>query len=448
VVKAVIIAPYYEIATYIWSPFLRRWVSSELKKRGVTPILLWGADAVKEKYLDAIKDKDVKATLGVGHGNNDVFTGQNYEPILRVGDQVTDDLRRQCIAPVSCLVANKLMPWLVQQGVPCTVGEATEYIFTAEKEQEQGDNPEEDKLLKYYLYAEYTFWYRLAEGFTAGEAYRMMIREYYRQAKLAESVDDETAFYVRYDADNRKFFGDKDWRMVSGTETSILYKAVGIRDPKNKQDTITISGSVGAKDGTIPSGKVKVIVNDQEQEVALRQDGTFTAVFTFTWDKNIEATYDIQVIYEGDLAHGYLPKYDETEITIKPTTIPTKIEIENIQTERSGSVVAVSVEGRLVDKDGNPIANREIEVFLGDGELYTGYDTTDKDGRFRVTISKSFPILQTKATVIARFDGDDIYRYSEDSRIAEFPPNWDVIKVIAGALAIVGTAIAIILSML
>jgi hypothetical protein len=119
-----------------------------------------------------------------------------------------------------------------------------------------------------------------------------------------------------------------------------------------------------------------------------------------------------------------------------------------VQTERSGSVVAISVVGKLTDKDGNPVANRDIEVLVGDGELYTGYDTTDKNGIFRVTVSKSFPVLQTKAVVIARFDGDDVYQYSEVSRIAEFPPNWDVIKVIAGALAIVGTAIAIILSML
>jgi hypothetical protein len=203
-----------------------------------------------------------------------------------------------------------------------------------------------------------------------------------------------------------------------------------------------------AKDGTIPSGKVKVVVNDQEQEVDVKQDGTFTAVFTFSWEKNVETTYDVQIIYEGDLAHGYLPKYDETQITIEPTTIPTKITIDGVQTERSGSVVAVSVEGRLVDKDGKPIANREVEVLLGDGELYTGYDMTGKDGRFRVTISKSFPILQTKAVVIARFDGDDVYSASEDAKIAEFPPNWDAIKVILGAIAIVGTAVAVILSML
>jgi len=340
------------------------------------------------------------------------------------------------------------MPWLVKQGVPCTVGEITEYIFTAEKEQEQGNDPEEDQLLKYYLYSEYVFWYRLAEGFTAGEAYRMMIKEYYRQARLAKNVDDETAFYVQYDADNRKFFGDQNFRLISGTETSILYKAVGMRDPKNKKDTITISGSVVAKDGTIPSGKVKVTVNDQEQEVLLRQDGTFTAVFTFSFDKNEETTYDIEVIYEGDLAHGYLPKYDETEITVEPTTIPTKIEIANIQTERSGPIVTVSVEGRLVDKNGTPLANKNVEVLVGDGELYTGYGTTSEDGTFKVTVSKDFPILQTKATIVARFDGDDTYGYSDASAVASFPPNWDIIKVIAGALALVGTVIAIILSML
>jgi len=340
------------------------------------------------------------------------------------------------------------MPWLVKQGVPCTVGEVDEYIFTAEKEQEQGNDPEEDRLLKYYLYSEYVFWYRLAEGFTAGEAFRMMIKEYYRQARLAKNVDDETALYVQFDADNRKFFGDQNFRLISGTETSILYKAVGMRDPKNKKDTITISGSVVAKDGTIPSGRVQVVVNDQEQEVDVKQDGSFTAVFTFSFDKNEETKYDIEVIYEGDLAHGYLPKYDETEITVEPTTVPTRITIDTVQAKRDASLVTISVVGKLTDKDGNSLEGKDIEVLVGDGELYTGYGTTDKDGTFKVTVSKSFPILQTKAVVIAKFNGDDTYGYSDTSTIASFPPNWDVIKVIAGAVALIGTAIAIILSML
>jgi hypothetical protein len=446
--KVVILAPCFDLATYIWSPYLRGWVSNELKKRGVQPILLWGDDAVKAKYLEAIKDPDVKGTLGVGHGNNDVLTGQNYNVIIRVGDQVTDDLKKQGIAPVSCLVGNSLMPWLVKQGVPCAIGEVTEYIFTAVNVNPKGEDPEEDRLLKHYMYAEYTFWYRLAEGFTAGEAYRMMMREYYRQASLAKQVDDETAFYVQYDADNRKFFGDGNFRLISGTETDILYRVLGVRDPENRQDTITVNGYVTAEDGKIPQGKVQVIVNDQQQEVDVKQDGSFVAVFAFTWDRNVETTYDVQVIYKGDLAHGYLPKYYETTFTMEPTTIPTNLRISGIRTERDGATVTLEVFARLTDNEGDGIPRKEIEVAVGDGELYRAYAETDYYGVSRAEIRKSFPMLQTKAIVIAKFDGDDVYSASEDTKIAEFPPNWDAIKVILGAVAIVSAALAVILSML
>jgi len=441
------LAPYYEIATYIWSPYLRGWVSRELEKRGIMPILLWGPGAVKTKYIEAIKDKDVKGTLGVGHGNNDVFTGQNYEPIINVGDKITDDYKRQCIAPVSCLVGKKLMPWLVEQGVQCSVGEVTEYWFTAEKIIQNGDDPEEDKLLKYYMYAEYVFWYRLAEGFTAGEAYRMMIREYYRQAKLAESIDEETAYYVRYDADNRKFFGDDKFRLIEGIETQIQYNVITQRNAQDRFDSIIINGKVIAQSG-VPTGKIYIEVNDQNKEVSLNNDGSFTATFIFDWDKNVEKTYQITLIYKGDLSNKFLPKLEETEVKIEPTYIPTKIEITDIKTSRDASVVTFNITGKLTDVKGNQIKNKTVEVYVGDGKLYEETAKTDDNGVFSVTIEKSYPVLQTKATVIARFNGDDVYQHSETSKIAKFPPNWEVIRTIATAITIVATAIAIILSLL
>jgi hypothetical protein len=447
-VKTVILAPYYEIATFLWSPFLKGWVSNELKKRGVETVLLWGSDATRQKLFNAVKDKDVKGTLGVGHGNDEVIVGQNNEILLRVGDTLGPEWRKDCVGPVSCLVGRKLMPYLIQQGVPCGIGEVTEYWFTAEKEQHQGNDPNEDALMKYYLLAEYTFWYRLAEGFTAGEAYKMMIKEYYKQSALAKQVDEETAYYVAYDAQNRKFFGDENFRIREGVETVISYKAIGARDAQNRQDTVTVSGNVVAKDNTIPGGKVKVIADDQEQEVELKQDGTFVATFTFKWDKNEEKTYDVQVIYEGDLAHGYLPRYEETQIKVEPTLVPTKLEITDIKTSRIGPQVHFIIKGRLTDKDGNPVPGKEVTVQVGDGEIYESSAVTDGDGVFHVAMDKSYPPLQTKAIVIASFDGDDVYMHSSDTKTAEFPPNWDVILTIVGSIVAVAVAIAIILGML
>jgi hypothetical protein len=446
--KLVIVAPYYDIATYLWNPFLKGWVRRELERRGTGAILLWANDANRQKLFNAVKDPDARGVLGAMHGWEYGVIGQNNQVLLQVGDSIGPEWKKLCFAPVSCLVGRKLVPWLVEQGVPCGVGEVTEYWFTAEKLQHQGEDPEEDRLMKYYLRAEYTFWYRIAEGFTAGEAYRMMIKEYYRQSKLAEQVDEETAYYVRYDAENRKFFGDPRFRLIEGVETAIQYSVNARRDPVLKYDAITVSGKVVAKDGTTAKGKIRIAVNNKETDVELAQDGSFTVTLTFAWDKNEEKTYEVELIYWGHREGGYLPKYEETQVKVEPTLVPTKIEITDILTERSGPVVTLRVFGRLVDDAEYPVPDREVEVAVGNGEVRKAYARTNKYGEFEAKIEKSFPPLQTKAVVIARFSGDDVYQRSEASKVAEFPPNWEVVWTILGAIAIVAAAVALLLLLL
>ena len=148
------------------------------------------------------------------------------------------------------------------------------------------------------------------------------------------------------------------------------------------------------------------------------------------------------------MSNKFLPKLEETEVKIEPVYIPTKIEITDIKTSRDASIVTFNITGKLTDDKGNPLPNKTVEVYVGDGELYEETAKTDDNGVFRVTIEKSYPVLQTKATVIARFTGDDVYQSSDTSKIATFSPNWEVIRTIAGAITIVATAIAIILSIL
>ncbi|MEM0060409.1 MAG: Ig-like domain-containing protein [Candidatus Micrarchaeia archaeon] len=447
--KVVIVAPYYEIVTSLWNPFLKGWVKNELEKRGIGTILLWRDDANRQKLFQSVTDADVKGVLGAAHGWESGIVGQYDQVLIKVGDKIGPEWRKICLNMVSCLVARELIPWLVQQGVPSAIGEVTEYIFTAEDKPREGNNPEEDRLLKYYLYSEYTFWFAMAQGFTAEEAYKLMIKEYYRQSKLAESVDEETAYYVKYDANNRKFFGDGKFRLIEGIETQIQYDVITQRNAQDRFDSITISGKVIAQSG-VPTGKIYIEVNDKntETEVPLNNDGSFTVTFTFDWDKNVETTYQITLIYEGDLSNKFLPKLEETEVKIEPTYIPTKIEITDIKTSRDASIVTFNITGKLTDVKGNPIPNKIVEVYVGDGELYEETSKTDDKGIFTVTIEKSYPILQTKTTVIARFNGDDVYQSSSTTKIATFSPNWEVIRTIAGAITIVATAIAIILSLL
>lgn len=442
-VKVVIIAPYYETATQLWSPFLKGWVVNELKKRGVEPVVLWGDDAVPDKFNKAIQDPDVKGVLGVMHGNEEEATGQNYVTILWKGMPIPDTMKDDVIAPVSCLVGKDLMPWLANQGVPFTVGELTEYWFTAEDKPRQGNDPEEDGLLKFYLYAEYTFWYRLAEGFDTGTAYQMMIQEYDRQIQLASKVDPETAYWLGVDKENRKAWGNPQYVInPKGVKTWIEANVKAIRLPSERIDTVSVTGYVKAEDGSIPKGEVTVNINDTSTHVKINEDGFFVVTQIFKWDRNEEKTYDIQIIYSGYTNDKtYMPSHYETSVKVEPEVIPTVLKITNVKTTRDQSLVNFDIEGVLMDKDGNPLQLKQVEVDIGNGELYRYTVVTDTDGKFKLHAEKSYPPLQTKTIIIASYSGDDVFQGSSDTVIAKFPPNWDFVKVI---LAIIGGGIAIL----
>jgi hypothetical protein len=442
-VKFVIVAPYYETATQLWSPFLKGWVSNELIKRGVEPVLLWGNDAVPDKFNQAIQDPDVKGVLGVMHGNEEEATGQNYVTILWKGMPIPDAMKDDVIGPVSCLVGKDLMPWLANNGIPYTIGELTEYWFTAEDKPRQGNDPEEDQLLKFYLYAEYTFWFRLAEGFDTGTAYQMMIQEYDRQIQLASQVDPETAYWLGVDKENRKAWGNPQYTVYpKGVKTSIEVNVKAIRLPHQKMDTVSLYGKVKAEDMTVPLGQVIITINDREDTVQLNQDGMFFDTQIFKWDKNEETTYNIRVVYTGfHDGETWLPSHYETSVKVEPEVIPTVLKITNVETTRDQSLVNFDIEGVLMDKDGNPLQLKQVEVDIGNGELYRYTVVTEIDGKFKLHADKSYPPLQTTATIIASYSGDDTFQGSSDTVIAKFPPNWDYIKVI---LAAIGGGIAIL----
>lgn len=442
-VKAIIIAPYYETATQLWSPFLRGWVSNELKKRGIETILLWGDDAVPEKFNQAIQDPDVRIILGVSHGNATTATGQYYKPLIWKGMQLIDNWKTIVFDLVSCLVGKELVPWLVEQGVPYGIGEVTEYWFMAEDKPRQGNDPEEDQYLKYFLYAEYTFAYRLAEGFDTGTSYKLMLQEYDRQIELASKVDEEITYWLAVDKENRKAWGNPQYVInPKGVKTWIEANVKTIRLPHQRVDTVSISGQVKAEDMTVPLGQVIITINDRKDTVQLNQDGMFFDTQIFKWDKNEEKTYNIQVVYTGfHDGETWLPSHYETSVKVEPEVIPTVLKITNVKTSRDQSLVSFDIEGILMDKDGNPLQLKQVEVDIGNGELYRYTVVTDTDGKFKLHAEKSYPPLQTKATIIASYSGDDVFQGSSDTVIAQFPPNWDFVKII---LAAIGGGIAIL----
>jgi hypothetical protein len=449
-VKVVICAPYFEEATFLWSPFLKNWLANELKKRGVEPVVLWGNDCIPEKFAEAVKDPDVYAVDGVGHGNERTFTGQGYSELLKVGMLLGEEWKHIFFGPVSCLVGQQLVPYMVQQGVPAAVGEETEYFFTAAGTPGDGSDPALDPLEKYYHYAEYggRLLY-MAEGHTAGEAYQNMLQEYERQAQEAEKVDAETAYWLRYDAQHRKFFGDPNFRFpITGVRTTVQVQALGTRIASEKTDVISVSGKVVAEDGSVPKGAVRVRVDDQVADATLDANGAFETSFTFVWDQNIDITYTVTVEYQGySNAVRYLPSRATTTVTVHSTRSPSKTKITKVTATRENDTVHLTIEGTVTDDKGMPVANGDVDILITD--TYPKRDTVKTDANGKFTYKCDVPVgwLETQLTVTATFKGNDVLQPSIDEVQAKFPPNWKIILIVAGA-AIVIIALIILAAIL
>jgi hypothetical protein len=439
-VKVVVCAPYFEEATFLWSPFLKNWLANELKKRGVEPVVLWGNDCVPSKFAEAVKDPDVYMVDGVGHGNERTFTGQGFSELLKVGMLLGDEWKHIFFGPVSCLVGRQLLPYMIQQGVPAGVGEETEYYFTAAGTPGDGSDPALDPLEKYYLYAEYggrTL--PMAEGYTAGEAYNNMLQEYERQAREAEKIDPETAYWLRYDARHRKFFGDPNFRLpITGVRTKVEVTAVGTRLASEKTDVISVSGRVVAEDGSIPKGAVRVKADGQVADAMLDEKGAFEVSFTFVWDQNIDITYNITVEYQGYSNEvRYLPSRAQTTVTVHTTRSPSKTKITKVTATRENDTVHLTIEGTVTDDKGMPVANGDVGILITD--TYPKRDTVKTDANGKFTYQCDVPVgwLETLLTITATFKGNDVLQPSIDEVHVKFPPNWKIIIMIAGAAIVI-----------
>lgn len=211
-VKALVVAPDFEIATMEWRPWLKHYLKPHLEARGIQVVLLEKDDAVREKVWGALSDSDVKAIFGVGHGDADTYTGQNYDPIFKACGYPDYTIKDRCFAPVSCLVGQHLLPDMAQKGLGCGLGEVTTYVFYFQP----GVDPMDDQILALFTSAEFVYAISLAEGKESAEAHALMVKRYYENAEKIRDIDPEIAYTLEYDADNRLHFGDPHWRMVEG----------------------------------------------------------------------------------------------------------------------------------------------------------------------------------------------------------------------------------------
>jgi hypothetical protein len=92
---------------------------------------------------------------------------------------------------------------MVQEGLGAGQGEITEYYVM-------------DSGILSFVRSDTVFWVRLALGDRAKDAFDISLATYEEEAKAAEQKGNVVlARLLRYNAANRKFFGNPDWRLIT-----------------------------------------------------------------------------------------------------------------------------------------------------------------------------------------------------------------------------------------
>jgi len=205
--KVLILAPKFDTATALWYPWLIHEYPKPFEDHNVEVIVLRKEEDVKDKVHETILEHEVDAILGVGHGHYAIFTGQKMEVIFRACAYDKKLVKDRNFAPVSCYVGRELLPDMVKKGLACGLGEVTTYSFAA-----IGGDPLKDPILALFTKSELQYWKSLLAGKTHREAWFEMKQAYYAAADSCKYP--HVAALLRKDADNRKKFGDDNWRLV------------------------------------------------------------------------------------------------------------------------------------------------------------------------------------------------------------------------------------------
>ncbi|WP_409199396.1 Ig-like domain repeat protein [Methanobrevibacter sp. DSM 116169] len=170
--------------------------------------------------------------------------------------------------------------------------------------------------------------------------------------------------------------------------------------------TITLTD----EDGNPLANKTLDVYVDNEKIGTVTTDENGKAKINHTFDKEDE--FVITAEFAGDKVYEESTGKNTTNVAKIPTTTTVTVPDEITVGE------TVEIEITLTDEDGNPLANKTLDVYVDNEKI--GTVTTDKDGKGYInhTFDK-----ESKPVVEAKFSGDELYKESEGK------DNTNVIKI-------------------
>jgi hypothetical protein len=229
--------PNFDAATYVGSLALKHAIYY-MRSRGLIVDDLEGDRARRQPVLDSLSRNDSVFFCGVGHGNEQTFTGQWKERIWWVCD--CKELKDRVIYLLSCLTGQGLGSDMVNnKGARAYIGYKVEFTWI----QAQVQDPLLDPYGRAFFEPVLEIYKNLADGKTVGEAYLASMDKWNYWIDYWSKSDDPVAPSIvqllLWDRNGQVLYGDENsvivqpfqipvpWLFIAGTFSTVPMIVIG-----------------------------------------------------------------------------------------------------------------------------------------------------------------------------------------------------------------------------
>lgn len=211
----VLVLPDNDLATRSASGFILRYIVPR-----VEPVHLYSILARRGLFVLSAPQSDL--IIGVGHGDETTFSGQNEAVILEVGKYDPREVKGKVIKLLSCETGVALGPDLVRNGALAVQGYTDDYVWVMDAD--FALTPWSDEIAAKALMPVVWGLNALLDGKTAREALEVELDGYAKNAEVEE--DELIKALLEFNHDNAILIGEGGARIAARPPLPLLFKLV------------------------------------------------------------------------------------------------------------------------------------------------------------------------------------------------------------------------------
>ena len=205
----------FDLPTRSASGFLLRYIAMRLE-----PVHLYSFLARRQPFVLSAPQSDI--IIGVGHGEETIFSGHNEAVILEVGKYDPREVRGKVIKLISCQTGLLLGPDLIRNGAESFMGYVDDYVWVMDAD--LAARPWADEMAATSLMPVINGLNALLDGKTAREALNIELEGYSRNAEIEE--DELIKSCLEFNRDNAVLLGDPAARVRARPKLPLPFQLI------------------------------------------------------------------------------------------------------------------------------------------------------------------------------------------------------------------------------